>query len=677
MPIAQKAGNFLLNLLKGIGRQAVGKPLGLGQEIAGKLTGITPEEMDRRRQEQAQKGGLMSLLARASKAGSLTPEERKDPLIIPKAFAGQASFLVPAGKAVKGASTLQKLLAGAKVGAGVGGLSGFGASRPGEEISTTAGGIAVGGVLGVGFEGLKGFGRKFIKTKAPTITGTKLSKEVGFTKNLAKMKDVAKEVGITDKMRSMQKVETVDKSFNKFQDTIKGLLKNKKPVDEDTILFNLEKHYNNSNIDETLPATKRIITQALNKLDDARGDNLKLNSLKTFARKEMGNLFRKGGEQPTQKQEVWGSVYNAVKDSLDTVSPQIRDINSKQRVLFDLAEEFVPAAQKATERVGVKVPLTDLKAQLPFTKETALRGIGIGGKILASPVILPLKAAGKVAGVAGKGINALPAQLQNLLRNASIAGGAGQTEQPEQLHQEEVQPTEEIDMGGDVISQLTNQGVSPEIAQQFASRISSGGQQPQQANITGYSAQQLGQAYSQALQAGDKASATQLKSMYDLEAGFQKSQGGGKSLPAGELSKLAGQETAIALLPDLQASFDSSKSVFGPIQGSVRGLIPYDVTAQDAKSTITLVRQIIGKGLEGGVLRKEDENKYKNILPKLSDTQATVQKKIDLLERTLNKKYKTTIRTFEKGGFDPTSGESQENQVQQLLELLSSQGLNL
>jgi len=160
-----------------------------------------------------------------------------------------------------------------------------------------------------------------------------------------------------------------------------------------------------------------------------------------------------------------------------------------------------------------------------------------------------------------------------------------------------------------------------------------------------------------------------IKDVYDLQQGVT---GGGKQLPAGELGKLADTQLAIGLVPELNKAFDEAAGAFGPITGRIRGAIPYDTQAQKAQSVIFLVKQIIGKGLEGGVLRKEDEYKYEKILPRISDTPETVKNKIDLLNRVLTSKYNTTVQTFQTGGYNPFGGSGTNP-----LDVLQSAGLNL
>lgn len=135
---------------------------------------------------------------------------------------------------------------------------------------------------------------------------------------------------------------------------------------------------------------------------------------------------------------------------------------------------------------------------------------------------------------------------------------------------------------------------------------------------------------------------------------------GGKTLPASALSKIQEVKEAQQLLPTLTGMMEESGDAFGPITGNIRGRIPWDVKGQSAQATINLVKQIIGKGLEGGVLRKEDEYKYEKILPMLGDTEEVVQMKIDGLEKALQNKYSTIIETYQEGGYDPFSGRSND-----------------
>lgn len=85
--------------------------------------------------------------------------------------------------------------------------------------------------------------------------------------------------------------------------------------------------------------------------------------------------------------------------------------------------------------------------------------------------------------------------------------------------------------------------------------------------------------------------------------------------------------SAVTALKGLSQSLGSNSGDVGPFAG-LKTLNPYDTGARTLQSQIDTTRQIVGKFLEGGVLRKEDEAKYKKILPTARDTQEVAQQKI-------------------------------------------------
>jgi hypothetical protein len=132
--------------------------------------------------------------------------------------------------------------------------------------------------------------------------------------------------------------------------------------------------------------------------------------------------------------------------------------------------------------------------------------------------------------------------------------------------------------------------------------------------LTGHSPEEHYNAYIQARQVGDKKSMKAIKEDYDAEVSYQKN----NKTTTKKSSQLLDIESAKSVLGSLD--IDKYASVMGPITGGVRKLNPYDVTAQDFNSQIKGVAQIVGRAMEGGVLRKEDVPKYEAILPKINDT---------------------------------------------------------
>ena len=74
----------------------------------------------------------------------------------------------------------------------------------------------------------------------------------------------------------------------------------------------------------------------------------------------------------------------------------------------------------------------------------------------------------------------------------------------------------------------------------------------------------------------------------------------------------------------------------GPISGRWTSMSPWDSGMRLFDAEAKLTKQIVGKFLEGGVLRKEDESKYQAILPQASDLPIVAQGKIDNLRLILH-----------------------------------------
>lgn len=113
-------------------------------------------------------------------------------------------------------------------------------------------------------------------------------------------------------------------------------------------------------------------------------------------------------------------------------------------------------------------------------------------------------------------------------------------------------------------------------------------------------------------------------------------------------------QNAINMANRLSESIASS-NLTGPIKG-LGTKYPYATESKDLQAQIDLARQVIGKFLEGGVLRKEDEEKYKQILPTMYDTQEVAQRKLQNLMTELQSRMAQYESTGYSGyGQDPYS----------------------
>lgn len=108
----------------------------------------------------------------------------------------------------------------------------------------------------------------------------------------------------------------------------------------------------------------------------------------------------------------------------------------------------------------------------------------------------------------------------------------------------------------------------------------------------------------------------------------------GKPMGEKAVRDIADFRSSLAVLNNLK-TLVTKKSPTGPLQGIVATVNPW-ADARKARAHLDLVRQIVGKALEDGVLRKEDEEKYKRIIPNITDTYDLAMSKLSLLEQTIN-----------------------------------------
>lgn len=143
-----------------------------------------------------------------------------------------------------------------------------------------------------------------------------------------------------------------------------------------------------------------------------------------------------------------------------------------------------------------------------------------------------------------------------------------------------------------------------------------------------------------------------------------------------EMSDIPDMYNAIKLAGDTIQAVPSAQR--GPLLGRVSNVNPYATEAKQAESLVRAESQRFGRYMEGGVLRKEDEEKYFKIYPQLTDIPAVVKYKVAILQRMLAQKHNLNIKTYEAQNFDitglkelkvpelPKLGKVYDNQVQQI-----------
>jgi hypothetical protein len=125
---------------------------------------------------------------------------------------------------------------------------------------------------------------------------------------------------------------------------------------------------------------------------------------------------------------------------------------------------------------------------------------------------------------------------------------------------------------------------------------------------------------------------------------------------AGRLSEL---DTALDDVGVLKSTLSSTKGATGTtakigamLPNAVTDITGLGETAKIRQAAIDRVKQVIGKALEGGVLRKEDELKYEKILPTIADSPAVVEAKIKGLEAAIKQRKSRDLDALQDAGYD-------------------------
>jgi hypothetical protein len=154
----------------------------------------------------------------------------------------------------------------------------------------------------------------------------------------------------------------------------------------------------------------------------------------------------------------------------------------------------------------------------------------------------------------------------------------------------------------------------------------------QGSTATGYTVEQLAQAYSKALMAGDKAAATQLKSMYDLEAGYKKANGaGGKSNVAPLAAKDAGTiQAGLANLQDVRKMLTEDPTLLQ------KQLVPGQPFSRQLDSALYDMADTLLRLRTGAQANPAEIKGYMSkIAPSWLDSPDDIKYKLDKLERDL------------------------------------------
>jgi hypothetical protein len=135
----------------------------------------------------------------------------------------------------------------------------------------------------------------------------------------------------------------------------------------------------------------------------------------------------------------------------------------------------------------------------------------------------------------------------------------------------------------------------------------------------------------------------------------------GRPVVSGDANKIADYDTSLSDLQVLRkeigtvaGSTGTAAKVGAMLPNAVTDLTGLGTTAKQKQAVIDRVKQVIGKALEGGVLRKEDESKYEKILPMIADPPAVVTSKLNGLVSAITQRRQTLLDSLADAGYDTT-----------------------
>lgn len=117
--------------------------------------------------------------------------------------------------------------------------------------------------------------------------------------------------------------------------------------------------------------------------------------------------------------------------------------------------------------------------------------------------------------------------------------------------------------------------------------------------------------------------------------------GDGKILPASNVVSLNEGQAVSRMLPEVEDALKQNEALFGPVTGRMGAANPYNTQSQTVDAKFRTAAQAFGRFMEGGVLRKEDEEKYRKMFPQLSDTPELAKNKLSIVRRQLAQKYES------------------------------------
>lgn len=125
-----------------------------------------------------------------------------------------------------------------------------------------------------------------------------------------------------------------------------------------------------------------------------------------------------------------------------------------------------------------------------------------------------------------------------------------------------------------------------------------------------------------------------------------------KRLPPDKVLSVNAGNAIPKMLTEIEKTIDMNAPLFGPVAGRIGELNPYDTQSQTVDAQMRTASQAFGRFMEGGVLRKEDEDKYRRMFPKLGDTPDVARNRLQLIAKMLKDKQESDVTALGAAGYD-------------------------
>jgi len=350
-----------------------------------------------------------------------------------------------------------------------------------------------------------------------------------------------------------------------------------------------------------------------------------LRELKKLVNDDYANVYKviERGGSLTPRQKVIASAWDSLDGAVRNASPEVKGLLTDESNLYRAAQSLSSARNNPpTLRVmGSSLPAGVTQK----ARETVSGALRVPQRIasMTPSTSLPIgsQIIGQTAsrGLFGGGIEGTQDSTNNVENNGNNSYGYDNSNH-------NILPASPTDMNN---TKSYNNSQDPNVILPGAT--------PEQAmartqSLTGYTPSELYQGYVKALTAGDKANANQLRTMFEDESKFQKDQAKtteSKPLSASSAQMLGKANAANAALGRISTALSTDPNKIIALS------VPGAPGVRQLEADYSSISDAIGGLRTGASVSKEQQEYYRNLLPKLGDSPQTIQSKLAAVQAEL------------------------------------------